>query len=90
MRLIAPLSLLVSRPRFGVWIRLPFCIRNVLGDGELYFVQAAQSLAAAKVRVQSLAELLPGEFVIYNEATGERVLITTQGAASRPGQIDAW
>ena len=75
-------------------MRLPFCILNVGGDvldgGEVYFVEAAQSLDAAKARVQSLAELLPGEFIIYNEATGERVLITTQGAASRGGQIDAW
>ena len=62
-------------------MRLPFCILNVLGDvldnGELYFVEAAQSLDAAKARVQSLAELLPGDFVIYNEATGERVSVTT-------------
>ena len=61
-------------------MRLPFCILNVLGDvlddGELYFVEAAQSLDAAKARVQSLAELLPGDFVIYNEATGERVSVT--------------
>ena len=61
-------------------MRLPFCILNVLGDvlddGELNFVEAAQSLDAAKARVQSLAELLPGDFVIYNEATGERVSVT--------------
>jgi hypothetical protein len=66
-------------------MRLPFCILNVLGDvldgGELYFVEGAQNLDAAKARVQSLAELLPGEFVIYNEATGERVFITAEGAA---------
>ena len=66
-------------------MRLPFCILNVLGDvldgGELYFVEGARNLDAAKARVQSLAELLPGEFVIYNEATGERVLITAEGAA---------
>jgi hypothetical protein len=64
-------------------MRLPFCILNVLGDvlddGELYFVEAAQSLDAAKARVQSLAELLPGDFVIYNEATGERVSVTADG-----------
>ena len=68
-------------------MRLPFCILNVAGDvlddGELYFVEAAQSLDAAKARVQSLAELLPGEFVIYDEATGQRVLITTEGAAQQ-------
>ena len=69
-------------------MRLPFCILNVLGDmlddGELHFVEAAQSLDAAKARVQSLAELLPGEFVIYNEATGERVSVTTDAGRSSP------
>jgi hypothetical protein len=62
-------------------MRLPFCILNVLGDvlddGELNFVEAAQSLDAAKARVQSLAELWPGEFVIYDEATGERVSVNS-------------
>ena len=52
------------------------CLGDVLDGGELYFVEAAQSLDAAKARVQSLAELLPGEFVIYDEATGERVSVT--------------
>jgi hypothetical protein len=63
-------------------MRLPFCILNVIGDvldgGELYFVEAAQTLDAAKARVQSLAELWPGEYVIYDEATGERVFVTAQ------------
>ena len=61
-------------------MRQPFCILNVrgdmLGDGELHFVEAAQTLDAAKARVQTLAELWPGEYVIYVAATGERVSIT--------------
>jgi len=64
-------------------MRLPFCILNVLGDvlddGELYFLEAAQSLDAAKARVQSLAEMCPGQYVIYDEETGERVAITSGG-----------
>ena len=64
-------------------MRQPFCILNVVGDvlddGELSFVGAAQSLDVAKSRVQALAELLPGEFVIYDEATGERVSVTVPG-----------
>ena len=64
-------------------MRQPFCILNVVGDvldgGELYFVEAAQSLDAARARVQALAELRPGEYVIYDEATGERVPITAVG-----------
>jgi hypothetical protein len=67
-------------------MRLPFCILNLLGDvlddGELYFVEAAQTLDAAKARVQSLAEVWPGEYVIYDGATGQRVSITA-GATLR-------
>jgi hypothetical protein len=73
-------------PQSGVCMRLPFCILNVLGDvlddGELYFVEAAQTLDAARARVQSLAEAWPGEYVIYDEVTGERVLITAASPTS--------
>ena len=57
-------------------MRLPFCIFKVQGDGNLHFVEAVQSLDSAKTRVQALAELWPGEYVIINVATGERVSIT--------------
>jgi len=61
-------------------MRQPFCILNVLGDmlddGELHFVEAAQTLDAARARVQALSELRPGEYVIYDAATGERLSIT--------------
>ena len=65
-------------------MRQPFCILSVVGDlldnGELYFVEATQSLDAAKARVQSLAEAWPGEYIIYDGATGERVIITAPSA----------
>jgi hypothetical protein len=60
-------------------MRLPFCIFKVQGDGNLHFVAEAQTLEDAKARVQSLAELWPGEYVIQNEETGERVVITSDG-----------
>ncbi len=64
-------------------MRLPFCILNVLGDmlddGELRFVEAAQTLDDAKARVQSLSKLWPGEYVIYDAATGEQVSVTAGG-----------
>ncbi len=80
-----------GREWWGEWlggqeVRLPFCILNVLGDvlddGELNFVEAASSLDAAKARVESLAESWPGDYVIYDEATGERVLIPAALASS--------
>ena len=75
-------------------MRHPFCILNVLGDllddGELCFVETAQSLDDAKARVRALAELLPGKFVIYDKTTGEHVCVTAdentrQGSKSSLG-----
>jgi hypothetical protein len=61
----------------GVCVRLPFCILNVCGDvlddGEICFVGAAQTLTAARRRIATLAKLSPGQYVIYNGETGERL-----------------
>lgn len=58
-------------------MRRPFCILNVLGDvlndGEYRFVAAAKTLEAARRRIRTLGGSRPGEFVIYNQQTGERV-----------------
>ena len=47
-------------------------------DGELHFVVAVQTLDDAKARVRELGETWPGEYVIYNEETGERVFVSTR------------
>jgi len=61
-------------------VRLPFCILDVLGDvlddGELHFVERAQTLEAARRRIEALADVHPGQYVIYNGETGERLLIS--------------
>ena len=66
--------------------RLPFCILTVLGDvldgGELHFIEAAQTLEAARQRVKALTEAWPGEYVIYDAQTGERVSVVA-GAETR-------
>lgn len=57
-------------------MRLPFCILNVRGDvldnGEICFVGATQTLRSARRRIEALAKLSPGQYVIYNGETGER------------------
>ncbi len=53
---------------------LPFSIFKVLGDGSLHFVEKAQTLEDA---ARDLARLWPGEYIIQNEETGERVVITS-------------
>jgi hypothetical protein len=61
-------------------MRSPFCILIVLGDlldsGELQFVEAVQTLGDARQRIEALAALLPGQYVIYNKGTGQRLAIT--------------
>jgi hypothetical protein len=60
-------------------MRCSFCILMVLGDllddGELQFVEAVQTSEAAKQRIEALAALLPGQYVIYNKETGDRLFI---------------
>ena len=58
-------------------MRLPLGIFKLRIDGSLHLVEAMPTLGDAKARVQALRELWPGEYVIRNEATGERVSITT-------------
>ena len=61
-------------------MRCSFCILIVLGDlldgGELLFVEAVQTSEAARQRIEALAAFRPGQYVIYNEETGESLSIT--------------
>jgi len=69
-------------------MRCSFCILivhgDLLDDGELQFVEAVQTLEDARQRIEALAALLPGQYVIYNKQTGERLCITA-GVESRFG-----
>ena len=56
---------------------LPICIFKLLGDGSLHFVEEAQTLEDAIESARDLARLWPGEYIIQNEETGERVVITS-------------
>ena len=57
-------------------MRLHFCILSVLGDvlddGELHFVEAAQTLEAARRRIEALAELWPREYSLRCKQSGCR------------------
>ena len=75
-------------------MRLPFCILNVRGDvladGEISFVAATQTLRAARRRIETLAKLSPGRYVIYNGETGERLPLiakTNQGVGISKASI---
>ena len=60
-------------------VRSRFCILKVLGDvlddGELRFVETAQTLEAARRRIEVLAAVRPDQSVIYDGETRERASI---------------
>lgn len=61
-------------------MRQPFCILVLDGDlldgGELTLIGTAHSLHDAKVRIAELAEICPGQYIIYDGDTGDRVYVT--------------
>jgi len=50
----------------------------VQSDGDLHFIEAVQTFDNATALVGELGESWPGEFVIDNEETGERVFVNTR------------
>ena len=57
-------------------MRLLFRIFKLQNDGNLHFVEAVHTLEEAKARVQALMEPWPGEYLIHNDETGERLFIS--------------
>jgi hypothetical protein len=51
----------------------------VQSDGNLHFVEATQSFDEAKKIVSELGEVWPGDYVIDNEETGERLFVNAKG-----------
>jgi len=50
----------------------------VQSDGDLHFIDAVQSFDDAAARVIELGDSWPGDYVIDDEKTGERVFISTR------------
>lgn len=58
-------------------MRPPFHIYRVQSDGSLHWMEAAEELERAKTAVKILGTSSPGEYVISNEQTGEKLRIKT-------------
>jgi hypothetical protein len=58
-------------------VRPAFRISKVRDDGGLHFIEAMHTLDQAIARVRQIGNLWPGEYVIDNEETGERVFVST-------------
>ena len=54
-----------------------FRISKVRDDGSLHFIEAINTLDEAKARVRQIGKLWPGDYVIDDEETGERVFAST-------------
>jgi hypothetical protein len=63
----------------GLWMPLAFRIFKLRDDGSQHFVEEGENIEDARERVGDLAGLWPGEYIIQNEETGERVVITSNG-----------
>ena len=65
---------------------LRFCILREFGDtldeGEPYFLGTTQTLEAARRGVEALAEFWPGQYIIYDERTGDRIAIGVSAKAN--------
>jgi len=53
----------------------PFDIFKQQPDGNAYWVEAAQDFETAKARALHLAEHFPGQYVIVDNMTGEKLFI---------------
>jgi hypothetical protein len=53
----------------------PFDIFKQQPDGNAYWVEAAQDFETAKARAQDLAEHFPGQYVVVDNTTGEKLFI---------------
>jgi hypothetical protein len=69
---------------------LPFYrVFKLQNDGSQQLVQTLRTVDDAKAFVQELGKLWPGEYVIHNEASGERISMIASGVGSIAGQRPA-
>jgi hypothetical protein len=61
-----------------------FDIFKLQKDRSLRWCEAADTLEAARIRVAALGELSPAEYVIFNQQTGQRVVIEVGGLMPQP------
>jgi hypothetical protein len=53
--------------------------------GVVLWRDAAESLAAARESIEKLATSSPGEYLIFDQKTGQRVLVTRPDVSAKPG-----
>jgi hypothetical protein len=56
----------------------PFDIFKQQSDGNTYWGERAEDVEAAKARPQVLAENFPGQYIVVDTTTGEKIFIGTR------------
>ena len=54
----------------------PFDIFRVESDGHLAWRDTAETLELAKKRIETLMVNLPGEYIIYSQKTGYKMMVS--------------
>jgi len=55
-------------------------IFKTYSDGSVLWRGAVESVEAAKARIQTLALSSPGEYLILNQSTGDRIRVASAGS----------
>ena len=63
-------------------------IFKIISGDEVLWRGAAETFVAAKLRIQRLALSSPGDYLILNQHTGDRVRFTVEVAGGIPLQLD--
>src|ERR1700676_2853160 len=83
---VATKMLQTGRPQLGGSHMVPsFDIFKIDLIRDVLWQDAAESLAAARVSIEKLATSSPGEYLIFDQKTGQRVLVTLPGVSANPG-----
>ena len=53
--------------------------------GDVLWHDAPESLVGARVGIEKLVTFCPGEYLIFDQRTGQRVLVTLPGVSAKPG-----
>jgi hypothetical protein len=61
-----------------------FDIFRIDSDARVIWRGAAESLVVAEAKIQKLAASTPGEYLILDQDTGRRLIVTHSGVSAQP------
>jgi len=64
-------------------------IFKIDSDGSVLWRGTAESLVVAKLRIQTLARVSPGDYLVLDQHTGDRLRITIQDTSTQAGSVEA-